>query len=264
MQKKIRNRLPKISIVIPSFNKGKFIKNTLQSIVDQNYSLLEVIIQDPGSSDGSLDIINEYVEKYPGIFKLFEEKDKGQLDAINKGLKKTTGDILSYINADDIYEPGALITIGEDFAQNPDILWLAGKGKVVDESGIDISKCITAYKDLLLNLNRYPLLLMVNYLMQPSVFLSKSAWKKYGPFRGDNKFIMEYEMWLRIAKVQMPVVLNVTLSSFRIPQKSFSRNEFEKTLSEDMKIVKKQTKNPLILILHYLNNLGRKLVVRTI
>ena len=88
-------KTPKISIVIPSFNKVDYIGSTLESIVSQDYSNLEVIIHDPGSTDGSLKVINSFVKKYPKIFKLYNEKDKGQLDAINKGLRKASGDILT-------------------------------------------------------------------------------------------------------------------------------------------------------------------------
>jgi glycosyltransferase involved in cell wall biosynthesis len=256
--------LPRISIVIPSFNKAGYIGKTLKSIAEQNYPNLEVIIQDPGSTDGSLKVINTYVKKYPRIFRLYKEKDSGQLDAINKGLNKSKGDILAYINADDVYEPGAFSAVGEYFTKNPKTLWLAGQGRVINKDDLEIAKAITGYKNILLKFNSYHLLLTTNYLIQPSVFLSRFAWKKYGPFRGVTKFVMEYEMWLRIGKDEMPSVLNKTLSSFRIPEKSFSRNEFEKTLSEDMRIVKNHTKNPFILFLHKIHNLGRTLVIKTV
>lgn len=256
--------LPLISIIIPSFNKVDYISETLKSIIDQNYPDLEVIIQDPGSTDGSLDIIKLYEKKYPKIFRLFNEKDKGQLDAINIGLSKAKGDILTYINADDVYEKGALRVVGEYFSKHPETLWLAGNGRVIDKNGKEISGWVTTYKNLLLNLKSYILLLVVNYLIQPSVFLNKSAWEKYGPFKGDTKFIMEYEMWLRMGKDQMPMVSNKTLSSFRIPEKSISRNEFEKTLDADLNIVKQYTNNSLILFFHHLHNLGRKFVVKSI
>lgn len=255
---------PKISIVIPSYNKVDYIGETLQSIVDQKYKNLEVIIQDPGSSDGSLRVIEKYVKKYPKVFKLCKEKDKGQLDAINKGLKKASGNILTYVNADDVYEPGAFSAVGEYFSKTPKTAWLAGMGRVINDKGKEIAKSVTVYKNLLLLVNIYPFLLVTNYLIQPSVFLSKNAWKKYGPFRGRTKFIMEYEMWLRIAKDQMPSILNHELSSFRIPQKSISRDEFEKTLSADLEIVKKHTKSSVILLLHKLHNDARKSIIKKI
>jgi len=264
MQKRSKSEPPKISIIIPSFNKGNFIKKTLDSIVCQNYPNLEVIIQDPGSTDGSLEIIGKYVKKYPRIFKLFKEKDEGQLDAINRGLKKAKGEILSFINADDVYEDGALEKVGEYFFQNPNTLWLAGRGRVINEAGFEIAKFVTLYKNILLRINCYFFLLMTNYLFQPSVFLSRSAWEKYGPFKGKTRFVMEYEMWLRIGKDKMPSLINETLSSFRIPGKSISRDEFDKTLEADFEIVKTYTNSRFLLLLHQIHNGLRKLIIKII
>ena len=255
---------PKISVVIPSYNKAKYISGTLESIVRQKYPDIEVIIQDPGSTDASLEIIKKFTHIYPKIFKLYTEKDRGQLDAINKGLKKATGDILTYINADDIYENNCFKYISETYIKYPKALWFAGRGKVIDDRGSEIAKPITIYKNLLLLLNSYNLLLMVNYIMQPSVFLTRSAYIKFGGFTGTRRFVMEYEMWLRLGRKEMPVVIPQTLSSFRLPQGSISRTDFEETLGEDYAIVLRFTRNFLILALHRLHSLGRRLIVKII
>src|SRR3989344_6933690 len=90
-------KYPKISIVIPSYNAVQYIEHTLRSILDQKYPSLEIIVQDGGSTDGTLNIIKKYAKKYPRILKFESKKDKGQADAINKGMKKTTGEIVTYI-----------------------------------------------------------------------------------------------------------------------------------------------------------------------
>ena len=254
------NSLPKISIVVPSFNKEKYIKSTLESIVNQDYPNLEVLIQDGGSSDGTLEIIKKFAEKHPKVIRWESKKDKGQTDAINKGLKKATGEIFAYINADDVYKKGALLTVGKFYAKHPDMLWLAGRGDVIDEKGKEISSWVTAYKNYLLHMTHYPLLLMVNYLMQPSIFLSRKVFGKYGLFTGTKSFIMEYDLWLKIGKDKMPVVINSYLSSFRLSKNSISMTQFKKTLLEDERIVKKYTDNPIILGLHYLHNIGRAVI----
>ena len=253
--------LPKISIVIPSFNKAKFIGKTLQSIFEQEYPNLEVIIEDGGSTDRTLNIINKFASKYPAI-KWESKKDKGQFDAINKGLKKATGKVFTYINADDVYKKGALKKVGEYFRNTPKTLWLAGKGETIDEKGKRIAKGIDDYKNYLLKLNNYSLLLIVNYFMQPSVFLSKRAFKKYGPFTGTKNSVMEYDLWLKLGKVEMPKVVGKYLSSFRLIGGTISTREFRKTLIEDEKIAEKYTDNPIILMLHYLHNLGRVLTLK--
>ena len=255
---------PKISIVIPSYNKARYIAKTLDSILEQKYNDLEVIIQDPGSTDGSLDIIKKYAEKYPKMIFLYKEKDSGQLDAINRGLKKAKGDILTYINADDIYSKDSYKYVSEAYQNYHNALWFAGRGNVIDDEDKEIAGFITKYKNILLTLNSYYILLTTNYLMQPSVFLTKKAYKEYGNFKGTKQFVMEYEMWLRIGKVQMPVIIPKCLSSFRLPVASIYRNEYKKTLSEDYKIVQKFTQNPVILFLHNLHSFGRRIVIKIV
>jgi glycosyltransferase involved in cell wall biosynthesis len=250
---------PKVSIIIPSYNKGKYIKETLQSIVDQNYSNLEVIVQDGGSTDGSVNVIKSYSEKYD-FFKWESKKDKGQVDAINKGLKKATGDLLTYINADDVYEKNALISVVRVYIKHPKALWFAGRGKVIDKSGKEIAKLITIYKNFLLKYNSYNLLLTINYLMQPSVFLTQKAYIKYGSFVGQRGTVMEYDLWLNLGKVQMPILVEGVLSKFRLIKSGISMSEVDKVMAKDYEIARKHTDNQLIIFLHKFHNFGRKIL----
>jgi len=103
-------------------------------------------------------------------------------------------------------------------------------------------------------------LLITNYLMQPSVFLTKKALTKYGLFCGTEYFVMEYEMWLKIGKDKMPVVIDKYLSKFRIESSTKTKRLFNEILENDEEIVKKYTKNIFVLILHKFNNLGRKII----
>ena len=251
---------PKISIVVPSYNKAKFIELTLKSIFTQNYDNFEVIIQDGGSTDGSLQIIKRFAKKYPIIWE--SKKDKGQFDAVNKGMRKATGEILTFINADDCYKPGALLAVSKAYTKNPNSLWFAGKGIVVNEKGKEKARAVTWYKNLLLSLNSKFFLLVTNYLIQPSVFFTKEAYKKHGPFTGTSDFITEYNFWLKLGHVSMPTVINKNISEFRIEPNTKTKRMFKKLLFEDMKIIKKYTKNPIILILHELNNMGRVLIAK--
>lgn len=258
-------KLPKISIVIPSFNKADYIEETLKSIVSQKHSNLEIIIQDGGSTDGTLEIIKNYVKKYPKIINYESKKDNGQVDAINKGFKRATGDILAYINADDIYFPGAFDKILKMYLSNRDTIWFAGQGKVIDLDGSEIAKPITWYKNLLLSLNSKFYLLITNYIMQPSVFITRQAFEKVEPFTGlPNGVVMEYKTWLKLVRVSMPVVINETLSAFRISQTNISSVAYKNILKEDEAIVKKFTKNKFIFFLHRLNNLLRVTTIKVI
>lgn len=253
---------PKISVVIPSYNKVKFIAKTLDSVISQKYPSLEVIIQDGASTDGTVDIIRKYAVKYPDIVTFESKKDGGQLNAVKIGLKKATGDVLSFINADDQYLEGTLSSIASAYVSNPDSLWIAGGGIVVDSNDNEIAKPVTLYKKILQNMNYYPLLLTTNYLMQPSVFLTKQAYKKYGPFTGTPNFVMEYDMWLKLGRVKMPVLIDKTLTKFRIEPTTKTKTLFKDLLTEDEKIVKRYTKNRMIIFVHRLNNLARTVIGR--
>ncbi len=255
---------PKISIVIPSFNKVKFIGKTIESIINQNYPRFEIIIMDGGSTDGTLKVISNYAGKYPQVIRYISKKDKGQWDAINKGFRISKGKILAYINADDEYLPGAFAEIERLYRTNTDSLWFVGRGRVIDEQGARIAKLSTFYKNILLFLNFRVLLLMTNYLMQPSVFITKKAWKKFGPFVGYNNFVLEYDFWLKASKYKMPVVTGKYLSSFRIEPSTISSSLSNALLFQDERIVKKYTENPLIIFLHKLHNIARLIAVKIV
>jgi glycosyltransferase involved in cell wall biosynthesis len=249
--------LPKISIVIPSYNKVKYIQQTLESIFSQKYPNLEVIIKDGGSVDGSVEIIRKFAKKYPTKIKWVSKKDKGQVDAINKGLKQATGDILTFINADDLYKEGALIKVGKMFKKEPAILWAAGKGDIIDRKGKVKSGPVSFYKNLLLRINKYPFLLVVNYFVQASVFINKSAYIKYGPFGHIGTIVMEYDLWLKLGAIQMPKIENKYLASFRLTDENLSSTQYKKILKKDYEIAKEHTNNYITLFLHKLHNIAR-------
>jgi len=113
----------KLSIVTPSFNQGRFLEETILSVLDQNYPNLEYIVIDGGSTDETLDVIRKYEDR---ITYWESEKDRGQVHAINKGIEKTTGDIFGFLNSDDLYLPGAFKTVSEYFEGHPNSEWVCG------------------------------------------------------------------------------------------------------------------------------------------
>jgi glycosyltransferase involved in cell wall biosynthesis len=113
----------KISIVTPSFNQGRFLEETILSVLDQNYPNLEYIVIDGGSTDETLDVIRKYEDH---ISYWVSEKDRGQVHAINKGIEKTTGDIFGFVNSDDVYLPGTFKTVSEYFAGHAKSEWVCG------------------------------------------------------------------------------------------------------------------------------------------
>ncbi len=115
--------LPKLSIVTPSYNQGGFLETTMLSVLEQSYPRFEYIVIDGGSTDESVEIIRRYQDR---VAYWVTEKDGGQAHAINKGLKRATGEIFAFINSDDLYLPGALRAVGEYFRRHPTCTWLCG------------------------------------------------------------------------------------------------------------------------------------------
>src|SRR5688500_4533124 len=118
---------PKISIITPSLNQGDFIEQTILSVLSQDYPNLEYLVVDGGSSDATLGVLAKYAGKVTWI----SEADKGQTDAINKGLRRATGSIVGYLNADDLLLPGTLNKIGEVFSDHPQARWATGTCRIV-------------------------------------------------------------------------------------------------------------------------------------
>lgn len=256
---------PLISIVIPSYNKVKYIKKTLDSIVSQSYKNFEVIIQDGQSTDGTLEIIKNYTKKYPKIISFVSKKDGGQLNAINLGFKKAKGEIITFINADDEYIKNAFESVVGHYMENPNAIWFVGKCRIINEQNIEIAKFWTFCKNLLLKMNsKFLLLLTSNYVSQPSVFITKSAYKKYGPFIGNNKFVYEYDLWLKLGNVSMPIVINKYLSKFRISSDNISSVSYNELFEFDLKVVRSNTTNPIFIFTHLVNNYLRVIMRKII
>jgi len=122
--------LKRISVVTPSYNQGQFLEETILSVLDQNYPNLEYMIIDGGSTDNSVDIIKKY-EKYLTFW--VSEKDNGQTYAINKGFNKASGDLVNWINSDDLLEDGALKMLGETLLEYPDADFIYGDYRAIDQ-----------------------------------------------------------------------------------------------------------------------------------
>jgi len=244
--------LPHISVITPSFNQGKYIERTIKSVLEQGYPNLEHIIIDGGSTDGTAEIVKRYEKHLVWIC----ERDNGQSDAINKGIRMATGDIICYLNTDDKFEPGALKTVGNILAQDPSVMWLSGRCRIIDEHDREIRRVISEYKNFLLDHYSYRLLLITNLISQPSTFWRRQIVEELGLFDESEHLAMDYEYWLRIGKRYSPKTVNRCLSSFRIHQSSKSAGSFLKMPRHELLIARKYSKSNLLNIMHLLNYYG--------
>lgn len=249
----------KFSIITPSFNQATFLKKTIQSVVSQKGNFkIEYIVIDGGSNDKSIDILKNTenrLKNNPKITFIWKsEKDKGQSDAINKGLKIATGDIVSYINSDDTYQSGCFSKILKEFNNNPQKKWLTGYCHIINENNKVIQPLITLYKNLWLNFYNYKTLLVLNYICQPATFWRREIITQNGSFNNKLHYSMDYDYWLKIGKKNKPIVVKNFIVNFRIHSSSKGQTEFINQFKEDLKTSQKYTKNSLLIKLHKLHN----------
>lgn len=254
------SRLPKISIITPSFNQGQFIEQTIQSVLSQNYSNLEYIVMDGGSTDNTVEIL----KKYEGKLKWFSEKDKGQSDAINKGFKMATGDIIAWINSDDYYLPGTLQKVSKYFDLHKDTKWITGNYEIVDENGKQIQSYVRKYKNILRSLPFRNTLYIANYINQPSTFWRRSLLQEVGYVNENYHFCMDYDLWLRFMKISSPAIINTPLSAFRIHSTSKGKNQYIKQFKEEKLVLRKNNANLVLNILHGIHTFFINTVYRII
>jgi len=223
----------KVSIVTTCFNSQATIRDTINSILSQQGSFeLEYIVTDAGSTDSTLAIIAEYGEQ----IKLIDATGTNQSQGINRGLREASGDIVAFLNADDLYRPGTLQAVVAAFKAQPDKLWLVGQCAIIDHSGVEFHGAITKYKNFLLRHYSYWLLLIENFICQPAVFLRREALTRIGYFSEAENFVMDYEYWLRIGRAGAPIVLLRDLAGFRRIEGTKSNTSYGKQFRDDMRV----------------------------
>lgn len=228
---------PKISIVTPSFNSAKYIKETIQSVISQSGNFtIEYFVIDNCSTDHTKIIVEEFQillndGHFPlgchGIdFYFISENDNGMYDAINKGFEKATGDIFAWLNADDIYLPGALATITEVFQTYQDVHWVKGITSYITES----SSIWQAGKPLLYTQDWVEAGIYGRdhyFIQQDSVFWRAWLWKKCGSMDTHYKRAGDYCLWIRFAQYSKLVSIRAWVSCFRKVEGQISQDHLE-------------------------------------
>jgi len=191
--------LPRISIITPSFNQADFLEKTVQSVLGQNYPNLEYIIIDGGSRDGSVDIIRKYENR---LAYWVSEPDKGHYDAVNKGMAKATGDIVAWINSDDMYVTNALQTVGSVMAELPQVKWLSSlNGICWDSDGaiLGIFPVPGFSREAFLDGEYLPFKSRhLGWIQQESTFWHRSLWEQAGGrIRTEFTLAGDFDLWSR-------------------------------------------------------------------
>src|SRR5581483_4916118 len=186
-----RDDLPLVTVVTPSYNQAQFIRATIESVLSQDYPNIEYIIVDGGSNDGTSAVVAPYSDS----LRFMSEKDRGQADAINKGFRMARGSIVSYLNSDDLFLPGAVSAAVAALTENPEWGAVFGEGYRIDASGTVISRF-----EVTEPYNLWKLVNVSDYILQQTVFWRRDVFDTIGFFDLDLHYGLDWEILMRTGK----------------------------------------------------------------
>jgi glycosyltransferase involved in cell wall biosynthesis len=222
------NSKPLVSIVTPSLNSGRFLKETVLSVTTQDYPHIEYLVMDGRSSDETLSILEQSNERVRYI----SESDHGQADAVNRGFGLTHGDIFAFLNADDMYVPGAITAIVQAFHDHPDAAAVYGEGWYVDVNGKLVA--------------RYPVesfsgenLAQRCFICQPAAFLRREAFAAIGMLDTQLRYAHDYDLWIRLAQRFRVVKIDETLATLRVHDDAKTVKETAAAMRETFSVLRR-------------------------
>ena len=243
----------KFSIVTPNRNGERFLEEAIRSVLSQKEDDIDIeyILIDGASTDGSLEIIKKYRSQ---ISILISEPDSGPVNAINKGLRIATGDIVAWLNADDRYHSHALKRISKGFADHPEKALCFGRCRIVNEEGKEIRRWITRFKEVFFPLSSWFTIQCLNFVSQPTLFFTRKAMEAAGPLREDLVAAWDYDFVLRLWKNGEAICLKdmMPIADFRWHNASISGKNFMIQFKEEVEAAKEHA-GPLApqTLIHY-------------
>ncbi len=219
---------PRVSIVTPSLNQAPFLEATIRSVVHQGYSSLEYFVFDGGSTDGSAEIIARYADRLAGWV---SRPDRGQADAINQGWQRSSGDILAYLNSDDLYQPEAIRRAATYLDEHPEVGIVYGACQVIDERGAALGGPRDMSDASLRRLLRSP-------LPQPTMFFRRWVFDRIGWLDPGLHCTMDWDLTLRAALSGIPIarLAGQPLAAVRVWRGAKTSSLFEQCLEESLRL----------------------------
>lgn len=213
---------PRISLVTPVFNSARYIEQTIRSVLAQNYPNLEYFIVDGASTDGTIDVIRKYESQISGWI---SEPDKGMYDAINKGFARTSGEIMGWISATDVLQPGGLSVVGSVFSQLPKVEWITGRRTAFSEEG-ELERV-----DPVMRWSRYGFLFAAaqRHIQQESTYWRRSLWEGAGgQVDASRRAAGDFELWVRFFRHARLYAVDALIGGFRHHADSGSLADLDK------------------------------------
>lgn len=236
-----------ISIITCTYNSEKFLQRALNSIEDQTYQNIEHIINDSFSTDGTLGIIQDYIERNQNRYKikLIQSDPKGVGNALNVATMEASGDVIHYLHSDDYYLcPASLEKVACKFTQNPDLAWMTGNF-LIELRG----KKIVLPQTYLLRIHIKKALSVMNFISHENTFMKREYVQMYGGFSENKGEVVEYRLWLKMIRDHMPLIVNDEFTVFIIHKGSTSTGsplKFSKALLRALRTQRKEKIFPLI------------------
>lgn len=197
---------PRVTLVTPSYNAADYLRAAIDSVLAQDYPHIEYLVMDGGSMDGTVELLTSYGNRIRWV----SEKDGGQSDAIARGFERTSGEILGWLNADDLLKPGAVRAAVEALRANPQAPLVYGRADFIDAKGRYLASCTVVEP-----YSRRRLLHCGDYIIQPAAFFTRRAYTAVGGLDNSLNWAMDWDLWLRLAREHDFVFIEKELASYR-------------------------------------------------
>jgi glycosyltransferase involved in cell wall biosynthesis len=221
----------RISLVMPCYLQVAYLEEAVRSVLDQEGVDLELLVMDPGSADGSRELLQVLQQTYGERLQLHFAADDGQADAINRGMRLARGEILGWLNSDDRLRPGALRQV-LPFLEGCEPRWLYGRCGIIDASGRQVSPYIVWYKNFRGRRFSIYKFLTEDFIPQMATFWNRSLWEAAGELDKSRHLAMDYDLFLRFARIAEPVVCKGYLADFRVHREAKSSLRMDEHLEE--------------------------------
>jgi glycosyltransferase involved in cell wall biosynthesis len=219
---------PLVSIVTPSFNAGRFIEETIRSVIEQDYPHVEYLVMDGGSSDGTVEIL----KRYDGRLRYVSARDAGQADAINRGFDLTRGEIFAFLNADDTYLSAAVMAAVRAFVDHPEAGVVYGDAWHVAEDGSRLAPYPVERFD------RHNLARRC-FICQPAAFVRREAFEACGMLDAGLRYALDYDLWIRLARRHPMVKVDRYLATLRLHDQAKTMGEMGPAIHETMTVLRR-------------------------